>query len=303
MTVSPPLVTQFILDSADLEEIKRLKAKHVTTNPFLIVKEIHKRAVAADIENLAKPEELFKYFSAKFASEILETIEGSLSLQVDPRLKETEALIKGALSLQRAVKNTGADSKRLLIKIPASSEGILAARALEAKKIRCNLSMIFSVPQALAAMKSNITCIAPFVNRLSLWHQNVQQVNFSLSDDPGLRLLRQISQAKAKMKSKTRIMAASISSFKQVEALYGIDLITLKAELYEKAHNERLKLKINSKLLETAPLLFQNPRTTDEALLKVTRESRIINDCLGSLLRDFSDSLQACEEKFLSAKI
>src|SRR5699024_2586107 len=63
------------------------------------------------------------------------------------------------------------ERERVLIKIAATWEGIEAARQLQAEGINCNLTLLFSMPQAVACAQAKVTLISPFVGRIYDWYK------------------------------------------------------------------------------------------------------------------------------------
>ncbi len=119
-----------------------------------------------------------------FGKEILQIIPGRVSTEVDARLSfDTEATIKKARRLISLYEADGIDRKRILIKIASTWEGIRAAERLEKEGIHCNLTLLFSFPQAVACAEAGVTLISPFVGRIHDWYlQGARR-----QDDPGRR--------------------------------------------------------------------------------------------------------------------
>ena len=77
------------------------------------------------------------------------------------------------------------DKSRILIKIAATWEGIKAAEILEKEGITCNMTLIFSMAQAIACAEAGATLISPFVGRIMDWHKADQGVaGFAPAEDP-----------------------------------------------------------------------------------------------------------------------
>jgi transaldolase len=91
---------------------------------------------------------------------------------VDARLSfDTKATIDQALSIMERYAAVGIDASRVLIKVAATWEGIRAAEKLELRGIHCNLTLLFSMPQARACADAGVTLISPFVGRITDWHK------------------------------------------------------------------------------------------------------------------------------------
>lgn len=106
-----------------------------------------------------------------FGFEILKTIPGRVSTEIDARLSfDQDASVAKALKLIQMYKEMGIDKERILIKLASTWEGIEAARILEKDHgIHCNLTLLFSFGQAVACAEASVTLISPFVGRILDW--------------------------------------------------------------------------------------------------------------------------------------
>lgn len=104
--------------------------------------------------------------------DITKIVPGYVSTEVDARLSfDTEATIAKALRLIELYKEVGVDKSRILIKVAATWEGIRAAEVLEKKGITCNLTLVFSIAQAISCAEAGATLISPFVGRIMDWYK------------------------------------------------------------------------------------------------------------------------------------
>lgn len=105
----------------------------------------------------------------------------------------------------------------ITIKLPCTVEGLKACKFLSDKGIQTNVTLVFSVAQAILASKAGATYISPFVGR---WMDN--------SVD-GIELIKNIRRAFDLSGTSTQILAASIRDVRQVEqcAIYGADVVTI----------------------------------------------------------------------------
>lgn len=106
-----------------------------------------------------------------FGVEILKIIPGRVSIEIDPRFSfDKEKSIKRAQSIVKLCEEHGISKERILIKIASTWEGIQAAKVLEKEHgIHCNLTLLFSMPQAIACAEAGVTLISPFVGRILDW--------------------------------------------------------------------------------------------------------------------------------------
>jgi len=103
---------------------------------------------------------------------IADIVPGYISTEVDPRLSfDREASVARGKRIIRMYEQLGVPKERVLIKLAATWEGILAASDLEAENIQCNLTLIFSVVQAIACAQYGAHLISPFPGRILDWHK------------------------------------------------------------------------------------------------------------------------------------
>ena len=168
-----------------------------------------------------------------FGKEILGLIPGRVSTEVDARLSfDTEATVRKANQLIELYQAEGIDRKRVLIKIASTWEGIRAAERLEKQGIHCNLTLLFSFPQALACAEAGVTLISPFVGRIHDWYLKDRGVKeIAPTDDPGVHSVHRIYNYFKKHGFKTEVMGASFRNTGEIVELAGCDLLTIAPEL------------------------------------------------------------------------
>ena len=118
--------------------------------------------------------------------ELCKLVPGRVSTEVDVRLSyDTERSVERALSIVRMYDECGVPSCRILIKLAGTWEGIRAAHILETKHgVRCNITLVFSVLQAMAAGQAGAYLISPFPGRILDWHRkNNANANSGDGDD------------------------------------------------------------------------------------------------------------------------
>lgn len=108
----------------------------------------------------------------EFGKQILDIVPGKVSTEVDARLSfDKQASIDKALHIIDLYKSVGIGKERVLIKLASTWEGIQAARELQSKHgINCNLTLMFSLVQAIAAAEAGAFLISPFVGRILDWY-------------------------------------------------------------------------------------------------------------------------------------
>src|SRR5690606_21873037 len=142
--------------------------------------------------------ELADQLLVAFGREILSIIPGRVSTEVDARLSfDTQGSIERARQIIGLYERAGIERERVLIKLASTWEGIQAARVLQAEGIHCNLTLLFSLPQALACAQAKVTLISPFVGRIYDWFKKSAGADWDEAahagpDDPGVRSVERI---------------------------------------------------------------------------------------------------------------
>ena len=126
----------------------------------------------------------------------------------------------------------GISRERILIKIACTWEGTQAARVLELEGIHCNMTLIFDLPQAIAASQARATLISPFVGRIYDWYKAKEgalwdETAMAGVNDPGVQSVTRIWKALKASGSKTQVMGASFRNKGEITALAGCDLLTI----------------------------------------------------------------------------
>jgi transaldolase len=235
--------TTVVADTGDFESMKRYQPTDATTNPSLILKAVQQDAYRPMLERCVKAhpkaskEALVDHLLVAFGKEILNIVPGRVSTEVDARLSfDTRATIDRARQIMALYEGEGFSRDRVLIKIAATWEGIQAARVLESEGIRCNLTLLFSLSQAVACADARVQLISPFVGRIYDWHKKQQgsawnEVARSGRNDPGVLSVTKIYNYYKFFGITTEIMGASFRNTGQILALAGCDLLTISPEL------------------------------------------------------------------------
>mmetsp|Transcript_8515 Transcript_8515/g.18356 ORF Transcript_8515/g.18356 Transcript_8515/m.18356 type:complete len:330 (+) Transcript_8515:245-1234(+) len=242
--------TIVVADTGDVDAIAKIKPQDATTNPSLITK----AAVMPEYQKFI--DEAVEYakgdlslamdkVSVNFGIEITKIVPGYVSTEVDARLSfDTGATVAKARQLIELYKEQGIDKSRILIKIAATWEGIQAAKILETEGITCNLTLIFSLAQAVACAEAGVTLISPFVGRIMDFYK-AQELKkdpsfegFSPSEDPGVVSVTEIYNYYKKHGYSTIVMGASFRSIDEITELCGCDRLTISPGLIEKLKNQ-----------------------------------------------------------------
>jgi transaldolase len=233
--------TTVVADTGDFQSIKAYAPQDATTNPSLILKAVQKpeyrpllEKAIADAPN-ASTEDIVDRLLIAFGTEILKFVPGRVSTEIDAALSfDTEATVAKGRELIALYEAAGIARERILIKIASTWEGIRAAEILEKDGIRCNLTLLFSLCQAIACAEANVQLISPFVGRIYDWYKKSTGTDYQGADDPGVQSVKRIYQYYRKFGYKTEVMGASFRNTSQILELAGCDLLTISPDLLQK---------------------------------------------------------------------
>lgn len=236
--------TTVVADTGDFESMKAYQPQDATTNPSLILqasekpeyKHLVEKAVAenkgSSLSGTALVESVLDRILILFGLEILKIVPGRVSTEVDARLSfDTEGTVAKARHLIATYEKEGIPRERVLIKIASTWEGIKAAEILEKEGIRCNLTLLFSFPQAVACAEAGVQLISPFVGRILDWYKANTGKTYEGDEDPGVISVKQIYTYYKKFGYKTEVMGASFRNKGEILSLAGCDLLTISPAL------------------------------------------------------------------------
>ena len=233
--------TTVVADTGDFQSIKAYAPQDATTNPSLILKAVQKpeyrpllEKAIADAPN-ASTEDIVDRLLIAFGTEILKFVPGRVSTEIDAALSfDLDATVAKGRELIALYEAAGIARERILIKIASTWEGIRAAEILEKDGIRCNLTLLFSLCQAIACAEANVQLISPFVGRIYDWYKKSTGTDYQGADDPGVQSVKRIYQYYRKFGYKTEVMGASFRNTSQILELAGCDLLTISPDLLQK---------------------------------------------------------------------
>jgi transaldolase len=233
--------TTVVADTGDFQSIKAYTPRDATTNPSLILKAVQKAEYQPLLEQAvrAHPQvstgEIIDHLLIAFGAEILKIIPGRVSTEVDAGLSfDRDATVDKGRALIALYEQAGIGRERVLIKIAATWEGIRAAEILEREGIRCNMTLLFSLCQAIACAEAGAQLISPFVGRIYDWHKQKNGVEPVGADDPGVQSVKRIYDYYRKFGYRTEVMGASFRNTSQIVELAGCDLLTISPDLLQK---------------------------------------------------------------------
>ena len=238
--------TVVVADTGDFEAMRAFRPTDATTNPSLILKAVQQDAYRPILERVVAANktapigELVDRVLVAFGTEILKIVPGRVSTEVDARLSfDTQATVDRAHEIMALYDAAGIPRDRVLIKIASTWEGIQAARVLQSEGIKVNMTLLFSLVQAVACADAGAQLISPFVGRIYDWYKKSagstwDEAAKAAANDPGVQSVSSIFMYYKKFGIPTEIMGASFRNVGQILALAGSDLLTISPDLLAK---------------------------------------------------------------------
>ncbi len=236
--------TKVVADTGDFESMREFEPQDATTNPSLIlaasgqpqysylIEQAIQEHTSGTLSGQDRIDSIINRVLILFGKEILKIVPGRVSTEVDARLSfDTQGTIELAKRLIDLYAAEGIERDRVLIKIASTWEGIRAAEELEKQGIHCNLTLLFSLPQAIACAEAQVQLISPFVGRIYDWYKKSTGKEYTGADDPGVQSVGQIYDYYKKFGYKTEVMGASFRNVGQIIELAGCDLLTISPNL------------------------------------------------------------------------
>jgi transaldolase len=239
-------MTVVVADTGDIEAVRRLKPQDCTTNPTLLLKAAGSpggadlvvealrwgRAQGGSREGVVAA--ICDRLAVGVGAELARIVPGRVSTEIDADLSfDTAATVARARQLIASYGALGIGRERILVKIAATWEGIRAAEILQREGIDCNLTLLFSLPQAIACADAGAFLISPFVGRILDWHVKGGGGPYTGETDPGVLSVRSIYTAYKKQGVPTVVMGASFRNAGEIEALAGCDRLTISPALLD----------------------------------------------------------------------
>ncbi len=236
--------TTVVADSGDFATLKQYAPQDATTNPSLILKaaqmpeyaSVLAKAIADARQTGASGQrlldEVMDALLIAFGVEILKIVPGRVSTETDANLSfDAEALVAKARRFIALYAQQGIPRERILIKIASSWEGIRACEVLQREGINCNMTLLFSLPQAVACAEAGAKLISPFVGRILDWFKKNTGKDFAPAEDPGVLSVKEIYAYYKKFGHATEVMGASFRNKGEILELAGCDLLTISPQL------------------------------------------------------------------------
>ena len=298
--------TVVVADTGDFDSIRQYEPQDATTNPSLILKAANQSEYAElvkDVVNRAKQEgvtlvdEVMDRLLVRFGVSILEIVPGRVSTEVDARLSfDVEGSLAKARSLIARYEELGFSRDRVLIKLATTWEGVEVSRELEKEGIRCNMTLLFSIVQAVACAEAGSQLISPFVGRILDWYKQSTGENFEGPEDPGVKSVTEIFNYYKKFGYKTEVMGASFRNVGEIKELVGCDLLTISPNLLQEMQEDFSE--IDLKLSEDAAMACNLAKTEiDESSFRFQmNEDEMATTKLAEGIRKFSADVRSLEQ-------
>ena len=307
--------TKVVADTADFESIKDFKPEDATTNPSLVYAATQKQQYGhlldevltdrkrSGLSGQAQVEDICDHLLVQFGTDILEIVPGRVSTETDARLSyDVEGSINKGRTLIKLYEERKIPRERVLIKIASTWEGLNAAEQLQKEGIRCNLTLMFSLPQAVRAAEAKVQLISPFVGRIYDWYKAHEKRDYVGAEDPGVQSVREIYTYYKKFGIPTEVMGASFRNVGQIRELAGCDCLTISPELMEELSksSEPVERKLDPEKAKTAKV---DKLELDEKKFRwLLNENAMAYEKTGEGIRKFAADVVKLE-KFVASKI
>ena len=308
--------TKVVADSGDFESVRMYKPVDTTTNPSLIyaaardskysylMDEAIEYARNTSADKSGQLRIAFERLFINFGLEILKIVPGRVSIEVDARLSfDTEGSVIKARELIELFHQAGIGRERILIKLASTWEGIKAAEILARENIHCNLTLLFSMPQAIACAQAKVQLISPFVGRVLDWHKKNQPDRIYTSEnEPGVLLVKNIYNYYKKFGYQTEIMCASFRNTGEILELAGCDLMTIAPNLLHELENTEGTV-VQKLLPENAKKSDVQKSDLDEKMFRwLMNEDAMATEKMAEGIRKFTEDILKLED-LLSEKL
>ena len=236
--------TKVVADTGDFGALRQYAPVDATTNPSLILKAalmpeyrgLVEKAIAdnrhANVPRSRLASQVVDYLLVQFGLEILKIVPGRVSTETDANLSfDAAALVDKGHKFIALYEKNGIGRERVLIKIATTWEGTRAAEVLQKELIQCNMTLLFSLAQAVACAQVGARLISPFVGRILDWHKKSTGKDYPPAEDPGVLSVRAIYNYYKKFGHSTEVMGASFRNIGEIQELAGCDLLTISPAL------------------------------------------------------------------------
>ncbi len=307
--------TKVVADTGDFETMKEFKPQDATTNPSLILAAAIKPEYAHIVDKVIadrkgsgltgakQVEDVMDNILVGFGMEILKIVPGRVSTETDARLSfDTQGSIDKGRQLITLYETAGISRDRILIKIASTWEGIKAAEVLQKEGIHCNLTLLFSLAQAVACAEAKVQLISPFVGRIYDWYKNANKKDYTGAEDPGVISVTQIFNYYKKFGHNTEVMGASFRNISQITELAGSDLLTISPDLLAKlaASTDPVTRKLDAAVAKASNI--ERLPVDEKSFRYLVNDDAMATEKTAEGIRKFSADIVKLE-KFIAGKL
>lgn len=308
-------LTKVVADTADFETMREFKPQDATTNPSLVyaatqkeqyghlLKEVVKNRKSSGLSGVAQVEDIIDHLLVQFGCDILKIVPGRVSTETDARLSfDAEGSMAKARRLIELYEDRHIPRERVLIKIASTWEGIVAAEQLEKEGIFCNLTLMFSLPQAVRCAEAKVRLISPFVGRIYDWYKAHEKRDYAGAEDPGVKSVTEIYNYYKRFGLPTEVMGASFRNKGQIVELAGCDCLTISPELMEELakSNESITRKLSPEKAKAGKI---DKLDMDEKEFRwLLNEDAMATEKLAEGIRKFTADIRKLE-KFVAGQL
>jgi transaldolase len=307
--------TKVVADTADFESMKEFKPQDATTNPSLVYAATQKKEYSHLLDQVLTErqksglsgheqiEDICDHLLVQFGTDILQIVPGRVSTETDARLSyDVEGSISKARRLIKLYEDRKIPRERVLIKIASTWEGLNAAEQLQKEGIRCNMTLMFSMPQAVRAAEVKAQLISPFVGRIYDWYKKEMKRDYTGAEDPGVQSVTEIYTYYKKFDIPTEVMGASFRNTGQILELAGCDCLTISPELMEELSksNQQVERKLTPEKAEAAKI--DKVELDEKKFRWLLNENAMAYEKTGEGIRKFAADVVKLE-KFVASKL
>ncbi|MFT3751838.1 MAG: transaldolase [Paludibacter sp.] len=302
--------TKVVADTGDFASISVYQPMDATTNPSLLYTASMDPKYSSLIDDAIKyakqkthhKADMLQYamdkLAVNFGLKILEIVPGRVSTEVDARLSfDTGATIRKAYELIGLYEENGISRERILIKVASTWEGIQAAETLEKGGIHCNLTLLFSMAQAIRCAEARVTLISPFVGRILDWHKKDRGVaEIPGAEDPGVKSVTEIYNYYKKFGYNTIVMGASFRNIGEIIEIVGCDALTISPYLLKELEDTEgvLEKKLDSE--KSKQLEIKQLHMDEKTFRWMLNEDAMATEKLAEGIRNFTKDLIKLEK-------
>ena len=298
--------TVVVADTGDFSSIEQYAPRDATTNPSLILKASRQADYSSLVDQVVRTsvqngkrdvDEVMDQLLVQFGLSILKVVPGRVSTEVDARLSfDFDASLEKARTIISIYEKNGISRDRILIKLATTWEGVAVSKVLEQEGIHTNMTLLFSLVQAVACAEAGSQLISPFVGRILDWHRKQYDRDYEGIEDPGVQSVIQIFNYYKKFGYPTEVMGASFRNTGEIKELVGCDLLTIGPKLLEQMQQDfsPIEVKLNERKAKESNL--EKIQINEPTFRFLLNEDPMATEKLAEGIRKFSADVRSLEE-------